>query len=72
MADADVDALVIPADLQSDLEARDAAAWFAAAAPSYRRNVLRFLKAAKTERTRKKRIALIAEAAAEGRQLPNY
>ncbi len=62
----DVDDLQVPDDLQTALSARPGAAqWFAAAAPSYRRNVLRHLRSAK-------RAAQIADHAAQGRKLPHY
>lgn len=67
----DVDALVVPADLQSALmSAQPARDWFDAAAPSYRRNLLRWLKAAKTDATRQKRIKAIAAASQKGEKLP--
>ena len=53
-----VDALLVPDDLRAALAARPAAeAWFDQSAPSYRRNVLRWIAAAKTYATRGKRIA---------------
>jgi uncharacterized protein YdeI (YjbR/CyaY-like superfamily) len=69
-ADAAVDALVVPGALAEALAARGARAAFDAAAPSYRRNVLRWIARAKTAPTREKRIAAVAEAAAEGRRVP--
>jgi uncharacterized protein YdeI (YjbR/CyaY-like superfamily) len=54
---ADVDALIIPHDLVDAFQSNPAAAaWFEAAAPSYRRNVLRWINLAKTPATRVKRI----------------
>ena len=68
---AQVDALVVPDDLAQALNAApDAAAFFAAAAPSYRRNVLRWLHGAKRAQTRDARIARIAAACAQGQKLP--
>jgi uncharacterized protein YdeI (YjbR/CyaY-like superfamily) len=68
---ADVDALVVPADLQAALHAVPPAAdHFEAAAPSYRRNVLRWIKSAKTPATRNKRIKLTSDHAARGSKLP--
>ncbi len=63
---ADVDALIVPEDLAHGL---DVAAWDALA-PSYRRNVLRWIKLAKTAPTRAKRIAAAQGATAAGQKLP--
>lgn len=68
---ADVDALIVPTDLAVALEARPPApASFAAQAPSYRRNVLRWIKAAKAVDTRGKRIAATVDHAARGAKIP--
>ncbi len=70
---AHVDALVVPEDLQAALnEQATAATFFAASAPSYRRNVLRWLATAKTAPTRAKRIAEITAGAARGEKVPQY
>jgi len=54
---AEVDALVVPDDLAAALAAQPPAdAHFAATPPSYRRNVMRWIKLAKTAPTRAKRI----------------
>lgn len=67
----DVDALEVPDDLFAALEARHGAlANFTAAAPSYRRNVLRWIKLAKTPPTRAKRIQQTAELAARNAKVP--
>jgi uncharacterized protein YdeI (YjbR/CyaY-like superfamily) len=67
-----VDALLVPADLLEALRAvGDAEGWFARAAPSYRRNLLRWLGAAKGSDTRRKRIDRIVAASAAGRRLAN-
>lgn len=64
---ADVDRLEVPADLGAALgPARGA---WDALAPSYRRNVLRWIKLAKTDATRAKRVAAASDATAEGRKL---
>ncbi|QUJ75509.1 YdeI/OmpD-associated family protein [Sulfitobacter albidus] len=63
---ADVDALIVPDDLAADL---DLARW-EALAPSYRRNVLRWIKLAKTAPTRAKRIRAAARATQRGEKLP--
>jgi len=53
----DVDALIMPDDLVEALQADpNAYAYFIEAAPSYRRNVLRWIKLAKTAKTRADRI----------------
>jgi uncharacterized protein YdeI (YjbR/CyaY-like superfamily) len=67
-----IDALEVPADLRSALDAANASTWFDASAPSYRRNVLRFLAAAKRSETRAKRLGLISAHAARGEKLPQY
>ena len=63
---ADVDALIVPEDLAAVL---DIAKW-EALAPSSRRNVLRWIKLAKTDPTRAKRISAAASATAKGEKLP--
>ena len=65
----DVDTLVIPNDLQILLDKdRTAATYFTDFPPSYKRNVLRWLKSAKTERTRQKRLnSIYTECKAENR-----
>lgn len=65
-----VDALEVPQDLRQALG--DASAWFDAAAPSYRRNVLRYIAQAKRAETRAKRVAAVANHAARGEKLPQY
>lgn len=68
----DVDALIVPDDLARALDATGAAAAFDAFAPSYRRNVLRWIKLAKTAATRSKRISRAAETARRGEKMPNF
>ena len=65
----DVDALVVPDDLQILLDKNPTAAtYFETCPPSYKRNVLRWLKSAKTERTRQKRLhSIFTECKAENR-----
>ncbi len=66
-----VDDLVIPPDLAAALQARPPAeARFEGAAPSYRRNVLRWIAIAKRPETRAARIARAAEFAERGERLP--
>ncbi|MEO1638399.1 MAG: YdeI/OmpD-associated family protein [Pseudomonadota bacterium] len=68
---ADVDALICPDDLAKSLQANPAAqAYYNAAAPSYRRNLLRWVKLAKTDKTRDTRIARIVTACAAGQRIP--
>lgn len=65
---ADVDRLEVPEDLATALgEVR--IVWDGLA-PSYRRNVLRWIKLAKTAPTRSKRIAQAAQATREGAKIP--
>lgn len=65
---ADVDRLEVPEDLASALGA-SRASWDALA-PSYRRNVLRFIKQAKTAKTRENRIAAAVKATVAGVRIP--
>ena len=68
---ADVDALVVPDVLLNALAADpDAHRFFEAAAPSYRRNVLRWLHLAKRAETRQERIAKIQSFSARQEKLP--
>ncbi len=65
-----IDRLEIPADLMDALQANAAAlAFFQRINPSSKRFVLRWLHLAKTEKTRKKRIAHIVEISARGEKL---
>lgn len=67
----DVDALIIPDDLNVALESNPPALEnFTTAAPSYRRNVLRWIKLAKTDKTRAKRIDKTADFAARDEKIP--
>ena len=67
----DVDALILPEDLKSALKALPpAATFFDSINPSSKRFVLRWIKLAKTEKTRKSRILKIAQLAAKGEKLP--
>ncbi len=69
---AHVDRLETPDDLAARLAERDAATWWQSAAPSYRRNVLRWVASAKRPATRARRIDTIVEHAARGEKVPNY
>lgn len=67
----DVDALTVPDDLRAALSVGASAThFFDTAAPSYRRNVLRWLAAARRAETRGRRIAAIVEASSASRKLP--
>jgi uncharacterized protein YdeI (YjbR/CyaY-like superfamily) len=66
-----VDALTVPDDLHAALrEQPPAEASFEAAPPSYRRNVLRWIAAAKKPETRARRITQVAMHAAANRRIP--
>ncbi len=67
-----VDALTVPPDLLESLQAADAHAWWEASAPSYRRNVLRWIDGAKRPDTRHGRIATVTDHSAAGMKVPNY
>lgn len=67
-----VDALVDPDDLLGALERAGGLVWWQDAAPSYRRNVLRFIAAAKRPDTRANRIGVVASHAARGEKVPQY
>lgn len=65
-----VDDLVVPPDLDDALGTARAA--WDALAPSYRRNVLRWVQGAKRPETRAKRVAELAQSTARGERIPNY
>ncbi len=67
-----VDELVTPHDLEDALRDRDATDWWSAAAPSYRRNALRWIETARRPETRARRVAVVADHAARGERVPNY
>ena len=71
-ASAAVDALVVPDDLRTALDQSGGAAFFDAAAPSYRRNVLRWIAGAKKPETRAKRVGELAARSAAGEKVPQY
>ena len=67
----DVDKLMVPKDLSEELAKLDGAAeFFNAINDSSKRFVLRWIKLAKTEKTRKKRIEKLAILSAQGEKLP--
>lgn len=66
----EVDKLIIPKDLQIALEKQEGAAeFFFGINPSSKRFVLRWIKLAKTEKTRANRIVQIAKLSANGEKL---
>ena len=66
-----VDLLEVPQDLRAALDAQPAAAvFFDAAAPSYRRNVLRWIHSAKRPETRTARIEKTLEASTNETKIP--
>jgi uncharacterized protein YdeI (YjbR/CyaY-like superfamily) len=67
-----VDALLDPDDLVEALCTHGATGWWQASAPSYRRNILRWIAAAKRPETRQARIAKVATLAAQGQKVPQY
>ena len=71
LANQDVDALLCPNDLTAALQAQNGYEWWQSAAPSYQRNILRWLSTAKTDTTRQKRCAEIATACAAGKKIKN-
>lgn len=69
----EVDRLQMPADLVEGLASQpEAEAWFQAQAPSYRRNLLRWLALARRIDTRTARISRIVEASVARRRLRNF
>ena len=67
----DVDALVTPKDLKVELDKHEgAAAFFHALPDSAKRFTLRWIKLAKTEKTRAKRVSVTAEKSAAGEFVP--
>ena len=67
----DVDALIVPDDLAAALAAHPPAPdHFAGFSDSSTRNILRWIKIAKTPATREKRIATVATLAAQGEKPP--
>jgi uncharacterized protein YdeI (YjbR/CyaY-like superfamily) len=67
----DVDKLIVPNDLFQELSKLDGAVdFFNSINPSSKRFVLRWVKLAKTDKTRKKRIQRLVELSAMGQKLP--
>jgi uncharacterized protein YdeI (YjbR/CyaY-like superfamily) len=67
-----IDALIDPDDLLFALEQGGGLDWWQAAAPSYRRNILRWIAEAKQPKTRASRLAIAAAHAARGEKVPQY
>ena len=71
LANQNVDNLETPDTLLDALDVEQGLAWWQSAAPSYIRNVLRWLNLAKTDETRQKRINAIAKACRDGQKIKN-
>jgi len=71
LANQNVDNLEAPTALLDALNMKTGLAWWQSAAPSYQRNVLRWLNLAKTDKTRLKRINEIANACRNGQKIKN-
>jgi uncharacterized protein YdeI (YjbR/CyaY-like superfamily) len=68
---AEIDALQVPDDLRAALTGLPhARVWFDNSAPSYRRNVLRWIGLAKTPATRDKRVKQTVELASQRQKVP--
>jgi len=72
LANSDVDDLVCPPDLTQAVKDRNGQRWWDAVAPSYKRNILRWLSSAKKAETRQKRCLEIAEACGAGLKIKNF
>jgi uncharacterized protein YdeI (YjbR/CyaY-like superfamily) len=67
----DVDNLIVPSDLNCELSENKAAlVFFEKLSPSNKRFVLRYIKLAKTEDTRKKRILQVVILSAQNKKIP--
>jgi uncharacterized protein YdeI (YjbR/CyaY-like superfamily) len=67
----DVDNLIVPADLKTSLKSAEGAfEFFNQINDSSKRNSLRWLKLAKTEKTRQKRLLELTRLSAQGEKLP--
>lgn len=67
----DVDNLIIPEDLQNELlRKKEALEFFNSINPSSKRFILRWVKLAKTEKTRKNRIQKLVELSSKSEKLP--
>jgi uncharacterized protein YdeI (YjbR/CyaY-like superfamily) len=68
----EVDDLVEPEALLEALRTARATSWWTNAAPSYRRNILRWIAKAKRASTKEKRITSVVEHCVRGEKVPNY
>ena len=71
LANQDVDELVCPDDLSHALSNHKGTEWWQNSAPSYQRNILRWLASAKRQETRQKRCDEIALACGKGQKIKN-
>ena len=71
LANQNVDNLEAPNALLDALNLEQGLVWWQSSAPSYQRNVLRWLNLAKTEKTRLKRINAIANACRDSQKIKN-
>ena len=71
LANQDVDELVCPDDLSHALSNHKGTEWWQNSAPSYQRNILRWLASAKRQETRQKRCDEIALACGKGKKIKN-
>jgi uncharacterized protein YdeI (YjbR/CyaY-like superfamily) len=71
-ASAPIDALIDPDDLVAALSHGGALHWWQGAAPSYRRNILRWIASAKRSETRSGRIDTVVSYAQKGAKVPQY
>lgn len=69
---AEVDDLIEPEVLIQAMKDAGAREWWRKAAPSYRRNILRWIASAKRDDTKAKRIGIAVDHAAKGMKVPNY
>jgi len=67
-----VDDLLEPEALLEALRTARATSWWTNAAPSYRRNILRWIAKAKRAPTQAKRINTVVEHCVRGEKVPNY
>ena len=68
----EVDDLVEPEALLEALRTARAVSWWTSSAPSYRRNILRWIAKAKRTSTKARRIETVVEHCVRGQKVPNY
>jgi len=71
LASRDIDSLLCPSELMDALKFHNGMAWWDQAAPSYKRNILRWLGSAKKPETRHRRCLQIAAACGAGLKIRN-